>query len=274
MSRLGVLSVLLLIALVASACSDDSSSASITTAAPVPTSAPTVATSASETSVAPSTTRAVASTTTSTAAVTTVRVEPTRIGSYDVVVEEDIPYTTDKQIRDPMLDVYRPAVEGTWPTVVWLHGGAQSRKSMATVVPMVEAIASMGAVVFVPSWGAQEIARGSFDFEAPAAACAVRFAATEAVAYGGDRHHLIVAGHSAGGLLGLSTVLRGDALDVGSCVFPDGDPLAPFFVGNDVPPLLEYERWGVGPELMAVLDPTRNVDANPGLRLWFVASFA
>jgi acetyl esterase/lipase len=139
----------------------------------------------------------------------------------------DIPYTNERK-----LDVYSPVMPGDWPLVVLLHGGNLTKTA---VKGLSKAIAQRGAIVFAPTYRSSQplppsdkILGGLED-----AACAVRFARATAEQYGTRRSaRLVLAGHSAGGAIGLAVMLAGDEFK-GECLVKEGSSLPDVFVGMD-----------------------------------------
>jgi predicted esterase len=89
------------------------------------------------------------------------------------------------------LDVYRPAGATGRPTVLFWHGMGVAER--AVLVHLGEALAGLGAVVFIPDWrsdaadGGRAHLLGSLDF--------VRERAAE---FGGDPGHIVLGGWSLG----------------------------------------------------------------------------
>lgn len=137
----------------------------------------------------------------------------------------DLPYTSERT-----LDVFAPVIANEWPLVVILHGGNVSSKS---VRGLAQAVAGQGAVVFVPNYhSSQPTSAEVITLGAEDAACAVRFARTQAAQYGGTPERVIAVGHSAGGAFAVVTALAGDDFE-GDCLVADGSALADGVVGLD-----------------------------------------
>jgi len=145
----------------------------------------------------------------------------------EINVVTDIPYTSERK-----LDVYSPVEPGDWSVVVVQHGG-DSTKSAVQLIS--KAIAQNGAVVFTPTYRSSQpyppsdkVLGGLED-----AACAVRFARAKAEQYGTKSStRLVLAGHSAGGAIGLTIMLAGDDFK-GDCLVKEGSALPDAFVGLD-----------------------------------------
>lgn len=150
---------------------------------------------------------------------------PTPRATYEVTKTVDIPYTSTE-----LLDVYAPTSGPNWPVAVVLHGKGDYKGMMSELA---SAIASQGAVVFVPTYRAgapkspDEITVGVED-----AACAVRFGRAHASQYGGRSNRLVVVGYSAGGLMGAVLMLAGDDFH-GDCLTRNGSAVPDAFVGLD-----------------------------------------
>lgn len=117
---------------------------------------------------------------------------------------EDLEYARhgDNRLR---LDMLRPKGPGPHPTLMYLHGGAFAVGSKRTHRALAAAYASQGYLVCNVDY------RLAPQDPFPAAiedACAAWLWVTEHAAdYGGDRHHMALAGESAGANLALSVVL-------------------------------------------------------------------
>jgi acetyl esterase/lipase len=133
-------------------------------------------------------------------------------GPYEVQPETNIAYTSKAK-----LDVYAPVEPGPWPVVVIYHGGLGTTKE--AMRRLSTAVASYGAVVFVPNWRTQVsevLEQGAED-----AACAIRFARANAEDYGGDPARITGAGHSAGAMIVALMGLVGDEFS-GDCLVSEG----------------------------------------------------
>jgi acetyl esterase/lipase len=177
----------------------------------------------------------------------------------EINVATDIPYTNERK-----LDVYSP---GDWPIVVLLHGGNLTKTA---VNGLGKAIAQRGAVVFTPTYRSSQpfppsdkVLGGIED-----AACAVRFARANAGQYGAKSSaRVVLAGHSAGGALGLVVMLAGDDFQ-GDCLVNDGSALPDAFVGldgaYDILPLVSQDALESAPfEEWKKFTPFTYVDRKP-----------
>jgi pimeloyl-ACP methyl ester carboxylesterase len=100
-----------------------------------------------------------------------------------------------------LMDVFTPAGEGPWPMVVSFHGLSGVGKDDGGTVPVAEAAATDGMVVFTPTWIAGDpfpITRATFDGWDDTVYCAVAFAQEIATEYGADPTTTVVDGFSAG----------------------------------------------------------------------------
>ncbi len=182
--------------------------------------------------------------------------------SLEINVATDIPYTSERK-----LDVYSPVEPGDWPVVVVLHGGGLTKSAVQGIS---KAIAQRGAVVFTPTYRSSQpyppsdkVLGGVDD-----AACAVRFARAKAEQYGtksSDR--LVLAGHSAGGAIGLTVMLAGDDFK-GDCLVEEGSTLPDAFVGldgaYDILPLVSQDALERAPlEEWLKFTPFTYVDRKP-----------
>lgn len=127
---------------------------------------------------------------------------------YQVKVTKDIEYVrllaADEQPL--MLDVYAPAETGSWPVVVLLISGFQTKDS-AAYTTLSKDLAGRRVVVFTPQrrsisatvldaakengWEYREVHE--------CWACSVRYAREKAADYGGDGSRITVFGHDGGG---------------------------------------------------------------------------
>ena len=113
-------------------------------------------------------------------------------------------------------DIYYPSNPGPWPVIVTVHGRPRTQRDMVEVA---RALAAKGAVVFnVDYRGVRPVSKG-FPESVADVSCAVRFARQNAKAYGGDRHHVVLVGHSQGGYVSTMVALSGDTFSGarGSC---------------------------------------------------------
>ena len=163
--------------------------------------------------------------------------EPTTVAP---VVLEGTPKKVDYKPGKYTL-VASPASKGPWPIVVVLHG---SDVIPEYYLPLGEAVARQGAVVFLPQWdmtlpetsaeAKAHITRGLDDV-----ADAVRFARSNASTYGADPGRVVIAGHSAGAMYGMTIALAGDQFGT-DAVSKDVSALPDAFVALDGPfPLRE-----------------------------------
>lgn len=196
---------------------------------------------------------------------------PTPEPTPEVRVTTDVPYVKPQQSRATLwtLDVYAPLTSGDWPAVVVLPGASDSKETPA-LQALARDIADRGAVVFLPDFPSGSGAR---HFRTPngagmremfeSAACAIRFARSQAAQYGGgSAGRVVVLGQSGGGYLGLWITLLGDDGDARwdefaaarggppkqeACVAGDGSAVPDAFVG--------YAGAYIG------FEPLRNEDA-------------
>lgn len=115
---------------------------------------------------------------------------------------EDLPYFDDAPgLSTPVLDVFTPGDDGSWPVVVTFHPDSAMNTKSATA-SLARAIAEQGAVVINPTYGGRgaegprsaEIARTAVD----QSTCAVWFAMEYAGDYGGDVSDIRLVGFSGG----------------------------------------------------------------------------
>lgn len=177
----------------------------------------------------------------------------------------NIAYTsTDK------LDVWQPQDTNNAPIAVVFHGSGGVR---GFYDPMAGALVDHGFVVINPSWNAA----APFPDNVAGAACAVRYARSQADQLGGDPERILLIGHSAGGGAAALIALGGDALDRDTCTVADVSALPDSFVGlaggydpasdpNDPRRGLQTSE----PETYDLVDPTTHLGSNPDLRIRLV----
>ncbi len=160
----------------------------------------TTAVSASATTTAPTT----SSTTTTTEAPATTAAATTTSAAEAATFTEisDMVYMTINGV-DLLMDVYTPAGDGPWPVVVAFHGLDSHVKDSENTIPVAEAAADHGMVVFTPTW--IDFSPSLFPFTVETfntwkdtANCAVAFAQQTAADHGGDPANTVVHGFSAG----------------------------------------------------------------------------
>lgn len=121
-----------------------------------------------------------------------------------VTVTSDIPYMeTADGFQPAVLDVYAPEDASGAPLVVLLHGGAETKTTLM-LPDLADAVASTGAVVVVPNWGATgppAPGAGAVDEVAATvqrAGCAVAYAVAHAGEWGANGEAVTLFGHSLG----------------------------------------------------------------------------
>lgn len=138
--------------------------------------------------------------------------------TLEITVTKDVVYATPLVEGDPdwTLDVYAPAENGDWPTVILLHGLGANKEGY---VRESEIISDNGAVVYTISWpiktgdaAALENGRG-YRALWETGTCAIRYARATSTDYGGDPGRLILVAHSWGALYGAWIALASDDLD-------------------------------------------------------------
>jgi len=202
-------------------------------------------------------------------------------GSLTIELSRSVPYVVD----DPRFgggtlstDVFAPAEDGPWPTVVMFHGNGGSSADMWD---WAKAVANRGRVVFVPNW--QRVAgededdpastRAALELMTHQAACAVSFARATAPEYGGDPEHLTVEGWSAGGNAAVMAALAGaEPLETCAAAAP-GEVQA--LVIHDGALLLADGGWdpvlAADPEVFYGFTPWRLLDGDPKMPIHVVA---
>jgi acetyl esterase/lipase len=122
-----------------------------------------------------------------------------------------LPYGPDPR---QVLDVYRPQPDrANAPVIVFFYGGSWQDGSRASYLFVGEALAAQGFVVIIPDY--RVYPQVVFPGFVEDGARAVRWSFDHAAEYGGDLHHVFLAGHSAGAhiamLLGLDRHYLADA---------------------------------------------------------------
>ena len=116
----------------------------------------------------------------------------------DYVLVNNIPYrdTTDTYCQERcVLDVYYPTHLSDAPVIVWFHGGGLVGGNK--FIP--DSLKNSGFVVVAANY--RFMSRVPIEECIRDAAAAVAWTVENAAAYHGDRHRIVVAGHSAGGYL-------------------------------------------------------------------------
>lgn len=106
----------------------------------------------------------------------------------------DIAYGTDPRQR---LDIIEPRGRGRHPVVIFWYGGSWSEGRKADYRFVGVALAERGIVAVIPDYRLYpEVTFPAFEEDG---ANAVAWVERHIQAYGGDPHHLVLMGHSAGG---------------------------------------------------------------------------
>jgi len=137
---------------------------------------------------------------------------------FPVELTSDVAYTASLQPDVPgqLLDVYAPAVPGSWPVVVFVHGYRACKEGHEKLS---RAIAQQGAVAYTIEWrirlpvvAVNEDGKGFREMH-ETVACAIRFARATAAQYGGNPDRVTLVGFSAGAWIGGYLALVGDGVD-------------------------------------------------------------
>ncbi len=140
------------------------------------------------------------------------------IGNFPKLLEdlpESVSVTSDIVLRhrdgyDVTADIYAPEAEGSFPTIVWFHGGSWSLMSKEFLKKLGMQWAELGFVVLNVDYGlAPEF---PFPYGVEDAIYALRWATKNIADYKGRPDHVFVGGDSAGANLSASAILAlGDA---------------------------------------------------------------
>jgi acetyl esterase/lipase len=123
-----------------------------------------------------------------------------------IKILKDVPYTTQPEISEYQkerckLDLYLPAGQNRFATLVWFHGGAlkEGRKDDEFTVKICRQLAESGVAVAAANYrlSPRTLYPGYLE-DAAAAFTWVQHHITE---YGGDVNRIFVGGHSAGGYI-------------------------------------------------------------------------
>lgn len=246
------LPLLLALALTLTACAQDTT-AEPTVAAPTTlpaTSAPTVPVSTEATTTTSATTTTATTSTTTTTTLTSNSTTLSADGT--VLINEAVPFTSQLS-----LDVFAPAMPGSYPVVIMFHGGGWVGGNPDDIAPLATAIAVGGAVVFNAPYRLA-LRGGGYPMTFEDASCAVRFARRHAPQFGGEPGFVTVVGYSAGAHIGAVTALTGDSFN-GDCTVQSGSALPDAFVGVAGP----YDTDLLDPFMSIFFGTDRAVDPTP-----------
>lgn len=221
--------------------------------------------------------------TTSTVEATTSTVETTTTTTEAAFTKtSDMAYMTVDGV-ELLMDVYTPAGDGPWPVVVAFHGLDSRGKDSEDNIPVAEAAAAEGMLVFAPSWIVWDpppfpFTISSFEGWRQAANCAVAFAQQNAAALGGDPADTILYGFSAGAGAALIAAVQPTVAPVDGCE-TDASPLLAsgavlgdgvYFLHNeDFDAAFDADLEGMQAEVAALVDPTNwPEDLNAKFKLW------
>lgn len=268
------LALLALVALLAAACGDSTSTEGENASADSMTSAEGTAPEAADPPGTTQNTTEPPQTASEFTPVTPEEVEVTRNLRYGTTRGEDF--------RDPVMDVYAPPGDGPWPTVMMFHSGAGVYGGRETVETDARLAAAQGAVVFAPDLGgfSINIAWTQFAFlEDQGASCATSFAIENAADFGGDPNEVTLAGASGGAIAAAQVAIADEPPGEAYCLVPP-EPVEPqavvmwegdWFLGSWWDDALEanpsfYEDEWVLNQLDAELESTWHVMAGPPQR--------
>lgn len=116
-----------------------------------------------------------------------------------------------------LLDIWLPAGNGPFRTVVLVRGGPTGAGGRGYLDPFAAELAESGLIVFNADMRDIEAQGGGYPQAFDDVACAVRYARTWSSAYGGDGRSVTLVGHSLGGFVG-SVVALDSGQFTGSCL--------------------------------------------------------
>ena len=127
-------------------------------------------------------------------------------GAAELVEVKNLAYRAEGTVGDGIadfckLDFYRPAEGGELPCLLWFHGGGLTAGSKDESVETARALARQGILVASVNYRLSPKARYPAYIDDAAAAFA--WVSQHAGEHRGDKAHIFVAGHSAGGYLAL-----------------------------------------------------------------------
>lgn len=208
--------------------------------------------------------------TTSTVETTTSTVEATAT-TLDAAFSEmtDVVYMTVDGV-ELLMDVYIPEGEGPWPVVVAFHGLDSRGKDSQDNIPVAEAAANQGLLVFAPSWIVWDpppfpFTIASFEGWIGVTNCAVAFAQQSASELGGDPANTILYGFSAGAGAALIAGVQPTVAPVDGCateasptpamglVLGDG---VYFLHNEDFDAAFDADLAAMQDQVAALIDPT------------------
>lgn len=181
----------------------------------------------------------------------------------------DIVYLSANGV-DLLMDVYTPTGEGPWPVVVAFHGVDSRGKDSEDNLPIAEAAAAEGMMVYAPSWIIWDpipfpFTIDTFEGWKRAANCAVAFAQQDAAARGGDPSNTVVYGFSGGAGIGLVATVEPASDPIPGCA-TDALPMlatgavlgdAVYFMHNeDFDAAFDQDLEAMQAEVAALVDPT------------------
>ncbi|MBU6326522.1 MAG: alpha/beta hydrolase [Verrucomicrobia bacterium] len=131
---------------------------------------------------------------------------PCLTGAAELVEVKNVAYRAEGTVGDGIadfckLDFYRPAEGGELPCLLWFHGGGLTAGSKDESVETARALARQGILVASVNYRLSPKARYPAYIDDAAAAFA--WVSQHAGEHRGDKAHIFVAGHSAGGYLAL-----------------------------------------------------------------------
>lgn len=156
-------------------------------------------------------------------------------------------------------DVLAPVDADGVPTIVLLGGGSTPFAERRYQQPLAVALAERGAVVFLMSY--RSAVTGNYDSQTEEdVRCAVRYARANTEKYGGDPDKVIAVGHSQGGHVALEIATEPEA-DVDVCL-ADGSGKADAVIGLGAPNPRSAEASGPAPP-MWLFAGSEDLDTGP-----------
>ncbi len=176
-------------------------------------------------------------------------------------LELDVPYTA---ISDVRLDIYSPETPGTYPVLIFVHGGGWNSYSKDLFAPVAMQLVPRDLVVVIPSYTLHPDA--TYQQMAQEIAAAVAWTFANVSEHRGDPDRIFLSGHSAGGHL--SGLVAFDPVWLGEHGHTPQELAGWIGLSGvyDIERQMAFERQtgGTAPVMTAVMEgPSNFADASP-----------